>query len=127
MELVNIDQERARFALEKIKRLKEVVKGEEAEKYRAYVRRLPSMILRNGLGLTLAFIKGKGGTHELIYNHLQQWFVKKKFINEGDDLLEKLLRQNAVTYRNWTKEALAFAIWLQRMAEAEIEEVKKKE
>lgn len=112
MKLVNINQARARFALEK-------VKG-QSEEYKRYAKRLPSMIVRNGLALTLAFYKSKGGKHQTIYQHLGEWFNKQGLVNNKENLLEELLEKDALTYRQWAKEALSIAIWLQKMAEAEI-------
>ncbi|MGB9878112.1 MAG: type III-B CRISPR module-associated protein Cmr5 [bacterium] len=115
MPIKNRTQEIANFALEKARGQK------QNPEYKRYVRRLPSLLLRNGLALTLAFLKSKGGTHSEIYNHIQEWFKERRFLKEND-LLKGLLETDALTYRSWSREALELATWLHRMAEAEIEE-----
>ena len=121
MPLRNKSQEMARFALKAINQFRENLTEfkQYATEFKQYAKRLPSMILRNGLILTLAFYKSKCGTRQRIYKILCEWFKGK---TGKDDLLEGLLNKDALTYRQVSKEALALATWLQRIADAEIEE-----
>jgi len=118
MPLKNKSQEKASFAVEAIKEFKG--KGGNLAEFKRYAKRLPSMILRNGLILTLAFYKAKSEAHQSIYQILCRWFKKS-------DLLEELMSKDALTYRQMSKEALEFATWLQRIADAEIEEEESRE
>lgn len=91
--------------------------------YTALVRQLPSYVLTNGLGPTLAFLrsrgKGKGtGHHDAVYRHLSNW-VMERMGQPGTDLLEWILKTDSARYRRATAETLAFVHWLKRFAEAE--------
>lgn len=93
-------------------------------KYGSVVRRLPSYILTNGLGQTLAFLKAKGkgepgDEHEILYQHLANWL--KKQLKVSSDLLDWIVSTaNSQQYRLATMEALALLQWLKRFAEAEL-------
>lgn len=55
---------------------------EVKRKYRGLVLKLPVMILTNGLGQALAFLKSKGkgnadDPHEIVYAHLQNWLFRE--------------------------------------------------
>jgi CRISPR-associated protein Cmr5 len=72
-------QQRARYALEKIEFMKE---KPVAAAYGRLVRRLPAMVLHNGLGQALAFLLAddKGGINKeaasapgWLYWHLEEW------------------------------------------------------
>ena len=93
-------------------------------KYGSIVRKLPSYILTNGLGQTLAFLKAKGkgepgNEHEILYQHLEGWLQKQLDINSKflDWLVNTATSQQ---YRLATMEALALLQWLKRFAEAEL-------
>lgn len=97
----------------------------DANKYGTLARKLPSSIQANGLGQTLAFLlakaKGKDDEHQAIYNHLSAWVMLK--LGQKDDaqykLLEWIITQPSSTYRRAATEAMAFAHWLKRFAEAQ--------
>jgi len=107
--------------------ISEVKKEEKlAKRYGTLARKLPSLVLTNGLGQTLAFLKSKGysqGTPKpdaaeaLIYKHLCGHLLTSK----DSDLLDTIMGENSLEYRYHTAEALAFAGWLKRFAEAELE------
>lgn len=94
------------------------------KKYGSLARKLPSLILANGLGQTLAFLKSKGyekgelnskKAEGLLYNHLSEHVLGK-----DQDLLTKVMGESSFEYRRHTTEVLAFASWLKRFAEAEL-------
>jgi len=93
-------------------------------RYGSVVRKLPSYILTNGLGQTLAFLKAKGkgepgNEHEVLYRHLTDWVGRK--VNADGDLLSWLVNTaTSQQYRLATMEALALLQWLKRFAEAEL-------
>jgi len=97
--------------------------------YRSYVKKIPTMILSNGLGQTLAFIKAKsekGNAYNLIYQQLTEYMksdhtVRIKMPQEKNDLVEWVISCNSSTYRYITQEILAFLNWLKRFAEGLIE------
>jgi CRISPR-associated protein Cmr5 len=107
------------------------VKGKSYEgQYGGWVKKLPSLILTNGLGQTLAFLraKGKGETNapRTLYNHLSEWVMEQLELGNGS-LLEILLKKDSDTYRRATTETLAFVNWLKRFAEAELKIEEEKE
>jgi len=126
------DKERRKGLEERSKRLRERLQSLQSEKggeewkgkYGSVVRKLPSYILTNGLGQTLAFLKAKGkgepgNEHEVLYQHLEGWLRRQLGINGNllDWLVSKATSQQ---YRLATMEALALLQWLKRFAEAEL-------
>ena len=97
--------------------------------YRSYVKKIPTMILSNGLGQTFAFIKAKsekGNAYNLIYQQLTEYMksdhtARIKMPQEKKDLVEWVISCNSSTYRYITQEILAFLNWLKRFAEGLIE------
>lgn len=116
-----IEQKRAQFALS---RVREVSSNQRriAGRYRQEVMGLPSMVLTNGLGQTLAFLKAKGAgsqnEHATAYRHLNDWVRAQ--LSLGDDLLEAVTQMDVSVYRLAQSEALAVLGWLKRFAEAEL-------
>lgn len=103
------------------------------KEYGSQARGLPAMIQTNGLGQTLAFLKAKGknedNAYKALYGHLSRWgFMRLTGNNTArqipnstrttSDLLEWLINSDSATYRRATTEALAYALWLRRFAEA---------
>ena len=74
-----IEQQRAKYALEKVKEFAEKYKGDKKtkEEYKSYASQLPVMICQNGLGQASAFYFSKGGTHKELYMLLSDWLCKE--------------------------------------------------
>ncbi len=93
--------------------------------YGSLVRGLPALILSDGLGQALAFLKAKAkgdtntSAHGLAYRHVSAWVCVQLVGSAQDDLLELVLKQNSHGYRQATTEALAYLQWIKRFAEAE--------
>lgn len=99
--------------------------------YRSYSRRLPSMILSNGLGQTLAFVhekkKDEKNAYAILYNQLTAYMKSNSSIRipmppNENDLLKWVICCKSEKYRYITQELLAFLNWLRRFAEGLIEE-----
>lgn len=106
------------------------------KKYGSLARKVPMLVLTNGLGQTLAFLLSKAKRHEpenkrsveakahdLLFTHLSNWVLEQ--VAPGTDaghqnLLQWVLENDSVAYRRATIEALAFLNWLKRFAEAEL-------
>lgn len=97
--------------------------------YSSHAKRLPQMIISNGLIPTLAFYKSKGKDRGQIYGDIDEimeimfepykvWKNNKK----GYLLLEYLPESDFNILRLATVEALAIAEWLKRIVEVEIED-----
>jgi len=113
------EQQRAAKAWEYVA----AVKGQSFEgKYGGWVKKLPALVLTNGLGQTLAFLRAKGkgkvNAPQTLYNHLSEWVMGEVAPGQQDSLLEWLMQKDSATYRRATTEALAFIVWLKRFAEA---------
>ncbi|BBM69949.1 type III-B CRISPR module-associated protein Cmr5 [Rhodothermus marinus] len=100
------------------------------KKYNSLARKVPMLVLTNGLGQTLAFLKAKGkndpaNEHTVLFRHLSNWVVSQVAPSptaSNGDLLQWVLENDSVAYRRATTEALAFLTWLKRFAEAELPE-----
>ena len=140
-------QELARLAYECVKQVKDEAKkmdekGKDfASRYLSYARKLPSMIIYNGLLTTVAFAKAKakkastrakveegekvnieGLAWEKLLEHLKE-FLRREGINQDNkDLIEFLSKREVQEYRFITKRVLDFSLWLKRIAEGEIED-----
>jgi CRISPR-associated protein Cmr5 len=98
--------------------------------YRSYVKKIPTMILSNGLGQTLAFIKSKsekGNAYKLIYEQLTEYIrnpytTRIQMPEDKKELVEWVISCGSEKYRYITQEILAFLNWLKRFAEGLIEE-----
>ncbi len=105
--------------------VKEVKDKEFASKYLAYARKLPSMIIYNGLLTTVAFAKAKAKKEdawEKLLEHLKE-FLRREGINQDNkDLIEFLSKREVQEYRFITKRVLDFSLWLKRIAEGELED-----
>jgi len=99
------------------------------ENYRSYVKRLPQMILSNGLGQALAFIYSKkkmGNAYDFLYFHISQYLESEIPARippkeKDKDLAEWVISLDSLQYRYVTEEVLAFLNWLKRFAEGMIE------
>jgi CRISPR-associated protein Cmr5 len=140
-------QELAQLAYECVKQVKDEAKkmnekGRDfASRYLSYAKKLPSMIIYNGLLTTVAFAKAKakkastrakveegekvnieGLAWEKLLEHLKE-FLRREGINQDNkDLIEFLSEREVQEYRFITKRVLEFSLWLKRVAEGEIED-----
>ena len=146
-------QELARLAYECVKQVKDEAKkmdekGKDfASRYLSYTKKLPSMIIYNGLLTTVAFAKakakkastkveakeeekGKRGQGEkvealawkMLLGHLEKFLNKEGIKQENKDFIEFLSELEVQEYRYITKRVLDFSLWLKRIAEGEIED-----
>jgi len=117
-----LEKGRAEFAYKCAKKASE---KEFKKDYRSYVKKIPSMILSNGLGQTLAFIKSKaknGNAYDFIYNQITDYMKSEhttriKMPDNENELVEWVIRMDSTTYRYITQEILAFFNWLRRFAD----------
>lgn len=128
----SLEQERARFAWDCIKKVSDGNKKE----YGSLAKRAPADIQVNGLGQTLAFWRAKGYKNghpqqkadDQLLEHVCSWLVGAErglgISNNEQTNGNKLLywvahTANTDQYRRATSEAIAFLLWLKRFAEAE--------
>ncbi|MCL2284149.1 MAG: type III-B CRISPR module-associated protein Cmr5 [Fibromonadales bacterium] len=109
----NEEQKRASFALNKISSLNKIT----SEIANFFVG-LPTMLLTNGLGQTLAFLLSKKGKKEECKIAFD---VIREYLNGDKDEMNFLKGFNSMPqkkYLEMQKEALAVANWLKRYARA---------
>ncbi|MBC7319182.1 type III-B CRISPR module-associated protein Cmr5 [bacterium] len=125
-----LEKGRAEFAYECMMKIVNTTDEKKKKEYRSYIRRLPTMILTNGLGQALAFVVAKsenGNAYKLIYKQLTN-YMKSKYITkiqmpqDEKEFLKWVISCDSQTYRYITQEILAFLNWLKRFAEGMIEE-----
>ncbi len=119
-------QERARAAWDCVENVNKLLDEKLKKEYRSNALKLPSLILTNGLGQTLAFLKSKGKrdlskSEEKVYRDIEDWLKRPGVINWGTaqgELIERIMKINSDKYRLVTTETLAFINWLKRFADA---------
>ncbi|MCD6086767.1 MAG: type III-B CRISPR module-associated protein Cmr5 [Candidatus Hydrothermae bacterium] len=123
-EIKSLEQERARLAWEFIHK-NDVKKN--SKDYRAAIRKLPAMILTSGLAQTVAFYlsKGEGKPYYEIVRNMAGSLGKLTGVEDigtPEKFTKKIKDANHETYILLSNEALKYATWLKRFAEAELEE-----
>jgi CRISPR-associated protein Cmr5 len=126
-----LEKGRAEFAYKCVEKAIEIFKdnSKKQKEYKSNTRKIPTMILSNGLGQTLAFIKAKsekGNAYDLIYSQLTEYMksahtVRIQMPKEKNDFVEWVISCDSSKYRYITQEILAFLNWLKRFAEGLIE------
>mgnify|MGYP000681006396 CR=1 FL=1 len=112
-----LEQERAKYALDAIKQFQ----SGDKEKYRTLIKKLPAMILNNGLGQALAFLladdEGKGKPSGKLYERLQTWVVGKQGIYTGN-FIDSLMANGRTEYMHAQHETLKLLTWMTKFADA---------
>ncbi len=109
-----LSQERAAYALERVQEA-----GKDHE-YARLCRDLPAMLLQNGIGQSLAFLRSKRDEKAAgkLYVDISGWLIEKRRIYVGDDLIEAVVRGERGDYMAAQEEALELCGWLKRFADA---------
>ena len=125
-QLQRLEQKRAAEAWSCVQYVNEEIDNPKFKKeYRSTVMKLPSLILTNGLGQTLAFLKSKGkendsNPEEKVYKDIQGWLTKPNVVNWGrvthEELIERIMAIDSNKYRFITIESLSFLNWLKKFA-----------
>jgi CRISPR-associated protein Cmr5 len=118
-----LEQKRAKYALDEV--IKFTGDKEKKEKYSTLVRRLPAMILNNGLGQALAFLLAddKGEQKEpswQLYSQLQEWLCDKNHPPQiySGKLIDSLMAGDRFQYIRAQQEVLTLLTWMTKFANA---------
>lgn len=108
----DVDRKRAFFAYEKIN--ENLINSI----YLSHIKRAPMLVLNNGLLPTLAFYKDK---NKKIFDDIED-YIKQAWFNYNqkklkDNVMYKISQLPQAEYRFWTKDVLAFLVWMKRFAE----------
>lgn len=132
----DIDRYRAVYALNFVD------KGVDEDKnYVSHVKKVPMLILNNGLLPTLVFMYQKGEktdkTYKTILKQLENWCskvedmigVKNKIFSPKSrgKVFLNIAKLPQPEYRYWTKEILSLLVWMKRFAEGKEIEIMSKE
>jgi len=121
-----LQQERAKHALDRIKKAEEKYQGDTLEKFVSYAENAPASILINGLGQAAATLcaQAKGNPddpHRSIYDALQSWLCRDDAAapyEAGRDLLVAITKEDRNSYLHAQAEALAYLEWYKKFAVA---------
>jgi len=116
-----LSQQRAAKALELIVEIGKSTANNEKERkdFEQLSKSVPTMILQNGLGQVVAFLKAKNEPkHNMIYDVLNKWLKSMGKIEK--DLLVELNKMDSHNYIAVQIESLRFLEWVKRYASGNI-------
>ncbi len=111
-----IEQQRAKYALEKVQAVNPVLH----DKFKTRANEMPAMIQMSGLGQTVAFYlsKGEKDGHQPMYDLLSEWLCSKMAIYPNANLMDGITQGDMKTYRVAQAEAQALLIWVKKFSKA---------
>ena len=119
---LTIQQQRAKFALERIQGLDGKLKPNEKIEFISYASGLPAMIHMNGLGQAMAFCQLKSKERESygqLYQLVSDWLCQQGQPYQGQkDVLTGITQCNRVQYQLAQAEALVLMSWVKKFAKA---------
>ena len=65
----------------------------------------------------------EGKAEEILYEHISSWLKEAETIawsSSKDNIMERIVEEDSIVYRQATQEALAFVTWLKRFAQARL-------
>jgi|SRR5579875_2133880 CRISPR-associated protein Cmr5 len=122
-----LEQQRARFAWEKVQGI--IQKSEQREAFKRLAKGAPVLIMNNGLMQTLAFYQSRSVNAEAaqeLVKAILGWLEKQQMISPagGKDIfqagMQSLQSQPAIRYLRATEEAIAILRWIRQFADAVI-------
>jgi CRISPR-associated protein Cmr5 len=117
-----IEQQRAKFAMDKVNALITVLKLDEQKEFIAYSSGLPAMIHMNGLGQAMAFSKSKGKdrkSYRELYNLVSDWLCQPGQPYAGaTDVLSGLTEGDMQHYQLAQAESLMLMSWVKKFSKA---------
>lgn len=128
-----LELDRANHAWERVKEMK--AQPKVRGRYGARVRDMGALIMTDGLGQSLAYLRAKGksgqagdnrspeqAAHHLLFKHLSAWVLhalQAETTDPNAHVLHQLLNNDQNFYRRATTETLAYLTWLKKFADAE--------
>ena len=129
-----LEQQRAQSAWARVSEFVDAAgsSSRKAQDYRSVIRKIPAMIGVNGFGQTLAFLLSKEGrdartltpakAEGRVYKDMEDWLLSAEspvaWNTQAGTLIERIITEDSVVYRQATQESLAYVVWLKRFAEA---------
>lgn len=125
-----VEQHRAKYALGRIQHVQGFTENDDKAKFATLVRKLPTMILNNGLGQALAFLladnEGKDKPSGGLYKYIESWLSGppdqdhpvRVYRTGNPSLIDQLMAGNRTQYLQAQQEALALLVWMKKFADA---------
>lgn len=144
---IKLDNERAKFAFEKVSKIKsysekdgkkennnnsksnmknneegekDKIRENKKDKYLIACKNVPSQMKVNGFGMTMAYLFSKKDSR-CLYNDIVDWLNLQFYHNDetikGEEFLKKIVNADSFEYMQMSKEAMALLIWMKRFAE----------
>ncbi len=125
-----LEQRVAKYALDVIEKHRHAGASDVARRYATLVRSVPSMVMQNGLGQTLAYLladaEGKPDKpSKQLYQELQEWLLgnpseerPQRVYRTGDDLITALMDGSRYDYQRAQEAVLALLGWMRKFADA---------
>ncbi len=111
----SLEQQRAQAAWRAVQN----VDQSNGKEFKSVATSLPADIQANGLGQTMAFLRAKGkDEHNITFKAVSDWVQQRLNIANEDFMTWLMTKATTEQYRQATAEAIAFAIWMKRFAEA---------
>ena len=119
-----IEQGRAKYAFEAVKRISEDTLKKKKE-YKSAAKKLPVLIKTNGLGQSLAFIKKRNDGYDKLYEQIGDWLQTEdaKALVLPGELVENVIQLQSSDYRQVTVETLALLNWIRRFVDGLMRDV----
>lgn len=122
-QIENIEHKRANDAWNCINNVNSKESDKFKREYRSIVMKTPTLIITNGLGQTIAFLKSKGkgdknNPEEKLYQDIEDWLNKRIEWTTTGGLIEKIIALPSYKFRYATSETLSYLSWLKRFADA---------
>ena len=125
-----LGQERSEYALKEILKVNE--KLQNKNEFASFVSGVPSMILQNGFGQTLAFLfskcknnknneVNKKDKYNILLEIIKDWLEEKKFVKKAEDIKEMILNISSLDQKGYIaaqKETLSLLEWVKRYSQA---------
>ena len=117
-----IEQQRAKFAMDKVNALRTALKIDEQKEFIVYSSGLPAMIHMNGLGQAMAFSKSKGKdrkSYRELYELVSKWLCQPGQPYAGvTDVLSGLTEGDMQHYQLAQAESLMLMSWVKKFSKA---------
>jgi CRISPR-associated protein Cmr5 len=121
-----LSQQRAKHALDNIRKAEQSYQGDERENFVSYAAAMPASILINGLGQAVATLRAqaKGNPeepHMALFNAIQGWLCRDNAsapYRDAADLLDAIVKGDRQNYLHAQAEALAYLEWYKKFAVA---------
>lgn len=114
-----IEQGRAKYAFDKVRNVSEYGPDSLKKAYKSAAKKLPVLIKTNGLGQSLAFIKGRNDGYIKLYEQIGDWLQTEdaKALVPPGELVDQVIQLQSSDYRQVTLETLAMLNWIRRFVD----------